>query len=118
MMRNSHDAMERHAHPSHKNRERRKNWNAQMEAMRTREAAWRRPPGQQSERRKLELFSQFHGNGRTALALGLAACELLDLLLVGAARLGALGLRRSLLAGGALDLFTFDLVFNLFCICH
>jgi len=57
---------------------------------------------------------------RTAegLALGLTASQFLDLLLVRAAGFGALGLGRCLLAGGALDCFTFDLVFDLFCICH
>ena len=47
------------------------------------------------------------------LALRLAACQLLDPLLVRTTRGGALGLRSGLLAGCALQLLPFDFVFNL-----
>jgi hypothetical protein len=47
------------------------------------------------------------------LSLGLAAGQFLDLLFVGAAGGSPLGLRGGLLAGGALYLFAFCLVFDL-----
>jgi len=52
------------------------------------------------------------------LTLRDAACQLFDLLLLRAAGLGLLGLRRGLLPGGALQLFAFLFVFNLGGICH
>jgi hypothetical protein len=52
------------------------------------------------------------------LPLGLAAGQFLDLFLVGAARGGPLGFGGSLLAGCALDLLPFQLVFNLLCVCQ
>jgi len=52
------------------------------------------------------------------LALGNAARQFLDLLLLGATGLGLLGLGSGLLAGGALQYFTFLFVFDLGGICH
>jgi len=52
------------------------------------------------------------------LALGDAARELLDLLLIGAARFSALCLGSGLFSGGALHFFAFFLIFNLGGVCH
>ena len=52
------------------------------------------------------------------LPLRHAAGELFDLLLLLPARSGALGLRSGFLAGGALQLLAFQLVFNLGGVCH
>ena len=52
------------------------------------------------------------------LALGLAACELLDLLLLLAAGSGARGLGSGFLARGAFQLLAFQLVFYFGGICH
>jgi len=49
---------------------------------------------------------------RTRLALGLSASQLFNLLLGFAASAGALGLGSGLLACGALQLLSFQLVFN------
>jgi len=52
------------------------------------------------------------------LALGDAAGQFLDLLFLGAARFGLLGLGGGLLAGGALELLSFLGVFDLGGVCH
>lgn len=52
------------------------------------------------------------------LPLGDAARELFDLLFLGAARFGPLGLGSGLLAGGALQLLPFLYIFNLGSVCH
>ncbi len=53
-----------------------------------------------------------------SLALGLPACQLFNLFLLCATRLGPLGFGSGLLAGGALYLLAFFLVFNLGCVCQ
>ena len=54
----------------------------------------------------------------SGLALGLSASQLFNLLLLLAARAGAGSLGGSLLAGGALQLLTFQLVFDFGGVCH
>src|SRR6476620_3105783 len=55
---------------------------------------------------------------RPSLALRLAACQFLDLLLLRSAGLSLFALGSSLLACRALHFFAFQFVFNLLCICH